>query len=218
MFREILYTQWRTSQLFVLFCFLAGFAIPVLSVQDAVGSAMPGYSAPDILAKMESWSIAYPLLAMAVGLVIAMTSWAADHRSNHVYALSLPLPRWMYALHRFGAGLLLLGTAILGVFIGALVTSLMADLPVGLETYPMLLTLRFGVAAMFAYSVFFAISAGTSKTAGYVLAVVAGILLVDFVLKLASVDVGFAQSLFETLARWPGPFEVFTGRWMLIDV
>jgi hypothetical protein len=135
-----------------------------------------------------------------------------------VYALSLPVPRWHYALQRFGAGVLLLAAPALALWLGALLASATATIPPGLQAYPGALAVRFTLALGVAYAVFFAITAGTTRTAGYVLAILGGIVVVQVLAIAAGFEVRLIPFVGDRLLLWPGPLEIFSGRWMLIDV
>ena len=103
MFRMILFTQWKWSRLTLLPLVVAAFALPLLSVQGAGNPQTTPWEARQLLNALQSWGVGYPVLATMIALFMAMTAWSADHRGRHVYALSLPIPRWHYALQRFGA-------------------------------------------------------------------------------------------------------------------
>jgi hypothetical protein len=217
MFRAILYTQWKWSRLPLLPAVVVAFTLPLLSVQSAAGDpnlAFPG----GVLASVRAWSIWFPVLAAGLGLLLATTAWGADHRGGHVYALSLPVARGRFVLMRFAAGMLLLATALVAFWVGSLVASALASLPPGLRSYPDALALRFAMAAAVAYAGFFAISSGTARTAGYVLAVVGGIVAVHVLLWAGGLEVNLLGWLYNQIVNPSGPLHVFTGRWMLIDV
>jgi hypothetical protein len=217
MFTAILATQWKWSRFPLLLLALAAFALPLLSSQQL--NPENGYWTPmTALEGLQSLGVFYPALAGAAGLILAVTAWAADHRGRHVYALSLPLPRWLYALLRMGAGatLLLVPTAALGL--GAAIASLATTLPQGLHAYPTMLTLRFGLAALVAYGLFFAVSAGTSRTAAYMLGAIVAVVLLQVVVNLFDWKVQILEPVLYRLYIWPGPLEIFVGRWMLFDV
>jgi hypothetical protein len=218
MFKAILYTQWKWSRLPLLLMVFAGFALPLVSAQGVESAVQDYWLTEDMLSSLQSWGLVYPLLAAAVGLGLALISWSADHRGKHIYALSLPIPRWNYVLLRFSAGACLLAVPALALWMGALVATAATALPAGLQAYPTILALRFGLAAFVAYAIFFAVSAGTNKTAGYVLAVLAAVVVVQLFLDAVGSEVHFLQPLMLRLVFWPGPFEIFTGRWMLFDV
>ena len=218
MFRQLLYTQWKWSKLVLLVIGLAAFALPLLSVQDVRPDDLGRFNIEQMLSGIQTWGLLYPVLATAAALILAMTTWGPDHRGKHIYALALPVPRWHYALLRFGAGCVLLAIPAVAVWLGALVASSVTRLPAGLEAYPTILAVRFGLAALVAYSAFFAISAGTNRTAGIILAVIGGLLVVQLVLLVADTNVNLVGPMVIRLFVWPGPLEIFTGRWMLIDV
>lgn len=217
MFRVLLYSQWKWSRLVVTLGTIAAFALPILSVQGFSPDANPLRSG-EILAAMASWGVLYPALAAALGLLVAMSAWAPDHRGRHVHALSLPLARWRYALLRFAAGLVLLAPPVAALLGSALLATRMATIPPGLEGYPVALALRFALAAVVAFAVFFAISAGTTRTAAIILGAIGGLVVIQVLASAANLQLDLltpAQALF---LNWPGPLAIFTGRWMLIDV
>jgi hypothetical protein len=218
MFRVMLHAQWKWSRLVVTLGTIGAFILPVLSVQGASRDAGSPMKAGEILSLVQSWGVLYPVLAAALGLLVAIATWAPDHRGRHVHALSLPLPRWRYALLRFGAGLVLLTPPVLALLAGAVLATRFAAIPPGLEGYPVALAIRFGVAVLVAFAVFFAISAGTTRTAGVILAVFGGLILVQVLASAADLHLDLVTPLQAVLLTWPGPLAIFTGRWMLIDV
>jgi hypothetical protein len=218
MFKQILYTQWKWTRLPLLVLLLAAFALPVFSARGASAAGRDNWLIEQMLSSLQSWGLVYPLLAGTVGLILARSTWSADHAGKHIYALSLPVPRWNYVLMRFGAGATLLVAPVLALWVGALVATVATTLPPSLQAYPTILALRFGLAAFVAYGVIFAISAGTNKTAGYILAGLGAVLLAQLFLDALGFETLFVQSLLVKLVLWPGPFEIFTGRWMLFDV
>lgn len=218
MFRVIILSQWKWSRLALAIVTVVAFALPLLTVQSV---GLPGGGQRAVTQQLDavaSWSVWYPFLALTAGLLLAMTAWGNDHRGRHVYSLTLPIPRWQYALLRYGAGVVLLAAPIVMLWIGALVATTTATIPPGLHAYPTALAFRFLIAAVVAYSVFFSISAGSSRTAGYVLGIIVGLFLIQFLLALAETRFNLLQTIFDRLLVWPGPLEPFTGRWMLIDV
>src|SRR5256886_14126478 len=168
MFRAILYTQWKWCRLVILLATLAAFGLPLLSVEGARGPV--GYWEPrQLLGAVQGWGVLYPVLATAIALIVAMVTWAPDHRGRHVYALSLPLPRWHYALLRFAAGATLLAAPVVAVWLGGILATSMAVIPAGVHAYPTMLAVRFGLPGLGVYSIFFAVSAGPLRTAGHFL-------------------------------------------------
>lgn len=218
MLRAILYTQWKWSRLIVVLGSVAGFAIPLLSLQGAARADRGALQAQELLRSVQSWGTLYPLLATALGLLIAIAAWAADHHGRHVHALTLPLPRWRYVLLRFAAGLALLVAPIAAVLIGASLAVLFATVPPGLQGYPFALAVRFALAVLVAFAIFFAISAGTTRTAGIVLGAIGAVVLVQVIASMANIGLDLFAIAQVLLAQGIGPLAVFTGRWMLVDV
>ena len=217
-FKALLYSQWKWSRIIIVLGTLAGFALPVLSLQGAARADRGALQAQDLLHAVQSWGTLYPLLAAALGLLVAITTWAADHRGRHVHALTLPLPRWRYVLLRFAAGMTLLAAPIVAVLMGAVLAALTATIPAGLQSYPIALALRFALAVLVAYAVFFAISAGTARTAGIILGAIATVVLVQLVASIANLQLDLISTMQVVLLHGLGPLAVFTGRWMLVDV
>jgi hypothetical protein len=218
MFRAVLYSQWKWSRLIVVLGTVAAFAIPLLSLQGAARADRGALQAQELLRAVQSWGSLYPLLATALGLLMAIAAWAGDHRGRHIHALTLPLERWRYVLLRFAAGFVLLAAPIAAVLIGSSLAVLTATLPPGLQAYPIALAVRFAFAVLVAYAVFFAVSAGTARTAGIILGVIAAVILVQVVANIASIDLDLVGAAQTVLLLGPGPLAVFTGRWMLVDV
>jgi len=200
MFRVILYTQWKWSRLIVVLGSVAGFALPIISLQGAARPDASPLTPGDLLHTVQSWGVLYPVLAATLGLLVALATWAPDHRGRHVHALVLPLPRWRYVLLRFGAGMVLLAAPIVAVLAGALLATWTATIPVGLQGYPGALAVRFALAALVAF------------------ALIGGVLLVQVLAQAARVDLDLVGTLQLVVLNWPGPLAIFTGRWMLIDV
>lgn len=218
MFRVILYSQWKWSRLIVLLGSVAGFALPIISVQGAARADSSPLQAMELLRTVQSWGVLYPVLAATLGLLVAIATWAPDHRGRHIYALALPVPRWRYVLLRFATGVALLAAPIVAVLAGALLATWSATIPAGLQGYPAALAVRFALAVLVAFAVFFAVSAGTARTAGIMLTLIGGVIVVQVILHVASLDFDLWEKVQLVILNWPGPLAIFTGRWMLIDV
>src|SRR5207248_7594895 len=166
MFRVILYTQWKWSRLIVVLGSVAGFALPIISLQGAARPDASPLTPGDLLHTVQSWGVLYPVLAATLGLLVALATWAPDHRGRHVHALVLPLPRWRYVLLRFGAGMVLLAAPIVAVLAGALLAPWTATIPVGLQGSPGPSGARFGPAALAPSRAFSPFSAARARPAG----------------------------------------------------
>ncbi|NIR46230.1 MAG: hypothetical protein GWN99_17520, partial [Gemmatimonadetes bacterium] len=209
MFRAIFYTQWKWTRLALLPCSVIAFALPILSVRH-LGSGLTTFWAMEVLDRMRLFSVWYPALAAATGLIVAVSAWREDHRHGHVYALSLPVERWRFALLRYGSGALLLAGPILALWLGAAIASWAASVPPGLRAYPTALAVRFALALLVAYSIFFAISAGTTRTAAYVLGGLGAVAIVAILVFAAGVEIDLAGWLLERVMGRTGPLNLFT--------
>jgi hypothetical protein len=218
MFRVILYSQWKWSRLIVVLGTVAGFILPILSVQGVTNDPDAARRTGEVLQSIASWGVLYPVLAATLAVLVAIMTWAPDHRGRHVHALSLPLPRWRYALLRFSAGLVLLAPPMLAVLAGGLLATGMAHMPPGLQGYPIALAVRFALAVGVGYAVFFSISAGTSRTAAIILLSLGGLIVIQVLAGVANVNLDLLVPMQHAFLSWPGPLAIFSGRWMLIDV
>jgi hypothetical protein len=225
MFWEILRTQWKWASGAVLFCAVAAFAIPILSVQGAVlepqgltAAQLHAVVTEHFLTSMERWGALYTFVAAGLGLAVAVIVWGADHRGRHVYALILPIERWRFVLLRFlaGASFIALPTAML--LLSSFIAIAMTAIPDGLHAYPVALAMRFGLAALVSFSLFFAISAGTARSAAVILAPIVVLVIADVLLQASGLRLSLVENSASALFEWPGILEVFTGRWILVDV
>jgi hypothetical protein len=218
MFRVMLFTQWKWSRPIILLGTVAAFALPIISLQGAARADRSPLEAQDLLRAVQSWGSLYPVLAAALGLLVAVAAWAPDHRGRHVHALTLPLPRWRYVLLRCASGAALLAIPVAAVLAGAVLATATATLPPGLQGYPLALATHFALATAVAYAVFFAISAGTARTAGIILGVCGAVVVVQIVVGVAGLDLDVLGPVRMIVLGSAGPFAIFTGRWMLVDV
>jgi hypothetical protein len=211
-FRPLLGLQWKASKwaVIVLLPLLVG--LPVVVMNFGKRFAQDDFSNPalDMVRAVEIWSPVFPILAALTGAVFALAAWAWDHGNNHVYALALPIERWRYALLKMTAGAVTLALPVLALLAGAVIATATTVLPDGLRAYPVSFSFRFLFAALIVYAIMFALAAGTMRTTLRValvltvLVTLGGIFAFDFIVRI--------------LATWPGPFAVFGGNWMLIDV
>lgn len=214
MFRAITETQWKGTRGAALLATFVAFMIPLM----ALSSTRSMMHADQFVLAIGNWGPGYAMVAAGAGLLVALSAWSPDHRGRHVYALSLPVPRWKYALMRYGAGGLFLLAPVAGTLAGALVVTMSGDIPLGLHAYPIALTVRFALAAGVSYSMFFAAASATAKTAGIVLAAIGGVLLLQYALSMLSIQYNLIGGISEFLFSSPGVLSVFSGSWALIDV
>jgi len=217
MFRAILRVQYRESRLAILVLAGIAFAIPLVAFRGLDLRSDP-WDAFQLLSASGKWSAAYPLLALGLGLVLAGGAWAADHRSRHVYALTLPVARWRYLLLRYIAGgILLLGVGAL-VYAGGAMALSRLTLPPLLHGYPGGLAIRFCLAGLSAYTLLFALNGITQRAARFL---VAGLLLLVVLAALAdllSLDWHPLGRFMDAVLGPYSPLAIFRARWMLIDV
>lgn len=230
MFRQLLFVHWKGIRFGLLPFILLAFGIPLLVVQGlGTSPADPdtmAISARTVLRGIQAWTPLFPLLASVTGVVVALSAWTWDHKKEHVYPLSLPLERWRYVLMKMAAGAVLLAIPCFAFWLGSLLATSSLEIPVGLRAYPTAVALRFLITALLLYSLLFAMAAGTLKTTVWILvgigaAVVVGGTAVDWVGEVFLPGLGtlsLMEWLLDRLLSWPGPFEVITGSWMLVDV
>lgn len=231
MFRQILFLNWMGSRFGILPFLVGAFALPILAVQGITPdpSLTPSVTvrASQLLYTLQFWTPVFPAFAFALGTVLALLVWNWDHRGEHVYALSLPLARTRYVAMKMGAGTLLLLAPVVLFWIGSLLAVSLTDIPEGLRAYPNAIAVRFLLASLIAYSVFFALAAGTMRTAiilltGWIGLLVLGELLPPFLGEILGMKAISNFSLLEWFLHsslgWPGPFQIYAGNWMLIDV
>jgi hypothetical protein len=217
MYLALLFQQWKWTRLVIVLGAVAAFAVPLLSVRGA-GAGMAHKEAAQFLGSVQLWGVLYPSLAGAIGVLTAITLWTPDHRGRHVYSLALPVARWRYVLLRYGAGLALVGVPIVALLVGSVLAALTTSLPPGLHAYPLALSVRFALALLVAFTMFFAVSSGTARTAGIILGGFAALVVTQVLLSAAGTERNLVLWVINALLASPGPFAVFTGRWMLIDV
>lgn len=228
MYQPMLFVHWKQVKLLLIPCVVAAFALPLLSIQGMGTPTGAEAASPEvfqIVAATEVWLPLFPALAGVIGIVLALTAWSWDHRLGHVYALSLPVARWEYALLKMGAGTVLCLLPAISLWFGAHAAAAAVTLPEGLSAYPNHLALRFFVATLLSYAFLFALASGTMKTTVWIACAVFGAFVASEVLAGAvtyyvpSLDhVSGLSVVTDWLVRTGGPFEVFTGNWSLIDV
>lgn len=204
----------RIGPFLIALCAMAA-ALPVLSCSGLLAGGVASESFA-VLEAAGRVSMYYPMLSCAVGLIIGPAGWQTDQEHGHVYALSLPIPRWHYALLRLTTGVLLVLPVVAALSLSALLTSALVALPPGLQTYPLPLSLRFAATSLVTFSTMFMLASASSRS----FLIGAGVLFAAFV-----ADSWFAASnqldysvIAELLFGTRSPFSFFMGVWTLIDV
>ena len=228
MYKSLLFLHWKQIRHALAFLVVASFALPLMAVRglgNVPGLDGTGLEAYRFVAGFQEWLIFFPLLAAGIGITLALSAWNWDHQLNHVYALSLPVTRWEYTLQKMLAGATLAVVPVVGLWLGSHLAVASIEVPEGLNAYPNELAMRFLFAVLLAYAALFAAASGTVKTTLWVVGGILGFLFFGSILNdyLAFYFPVFGRyHIVEAVAEWmayaPGPFEVFTGSWSLIDV
>lgn len=219
MFNALMKVQWKWTRIAILIGTLAGFAIPLVSARDLfLSEALLHVTAADIVRRMALAAPLYAFLAGFIGLAVAFLAWSADQKGRHVYALSLPVSRARFAMMRFGAGSLFLLIPAGGVLVGCLVAAAAVQLPAGVHVYPFALTLRFLVASLLAFSIFFVVAAASQRAAAWTLGGILAFVIVSVLIEAIGFRADLIGKATSFLFAEPGLLSIFTGRWMLIDV
>jgi len=228
MYQPMLYIHWKQIRVGLIPFIVAAFALPLLMVQGL--GTIPGMNTTSmeayrIVNEFQVFLPLFPALAAGVGMTLALSAWNWDHQQKHVYALSLPVSRWEYAMLKMGAGAVLAMLPVVALWAGAHVAAASVDLPTGLHAYPNQLALRFGLATLISYAALFAMAAGTIKTTVWIVASIVGFTFLGSMANdfLAMYFDYFARvhvvgEFYEWLVTTQGPLEVFSGNWSLIDV
>lgn len=220
MFRAVLYTQWKWTRPAILLAVLIAGYIPVTALHSMPYKAADTYYIPMLYREITAASTYYQWLALFVAVIVAISAWQADGHRQHVYALSLPVPRWQFVLLRFGAGAALLGVvaAAVGLFGG--VAAAIAPLPPMLHAYPFGLAVRFWLGSLIPFGLIFALLVSNPKRVRLVVAGVATIILVDMALAaMGLIDKPVVMgTIFDAVYSGRGPLAAFLSKWMLVDV
>jgi hypothetical protein len=228
MYKSMLFLHWKQIRHALALAVVGSFALPLMMVNGLgtpPGMDSMSLEAYRIVGAMENRLGFFPLLALGIGVTLALSAWNWDHQLNHVYALSLPMTRWEYTLQKMLAGATLAVLPAAGLWLGAHLAVMSIDLPEGLNAYPNQLAVRFLFATLLAYAGLFSMAAGTTKTTLKICAVVLGFVFLgsmanDYLAVYYPYfeRVHVVESVFEWMMYAQGPFEVFTGNWSLIDV
>ena len=228
MFKSMLFLHWKQVRPGLALAVVASFGLPIMAVEglgSPVGMDAASMEAYRFIAAFESWLPLFPLLALGVGVTIALSAWNWDHQLKHVYSLSLPMTRWEYTLQKLFAGMTLCAIPAAAMWVGSHIAAASIELPTGLNAYPNEVSVRFLFAILISYSVWFALASGTIRTTAWVFGIVGGFIFFGLIANdmLGNYFVYFQQvAVVEEVIDWlmhaPGPFEVYSGSWSLIDV
>ena len=220
MFRAVLSTQWKWTRPAILLAVLVAGYIPVAALRAMPYKTEDSYYIPALYRDIAAASTYYQWLALFVAVIVAISAWQADGHRQHVYALSLPVPRWQFVLLRFGAGAALLGVVATAVGLFGGIAAAIAPLPPMLHAYPVGLAVRFWLGTLIPFGLIFALLVSSPKRVRLVVAGVVTIIVVDWALA----AMGMIEkpvvlgTIFDAMYSGRGPLSAFLSKWMLVDV
>ncbi len=221
MFRGMLRYAWLSSRDMLLVLGTAAFLIPLASVRLAWKGDSTNIVA--FLGLINAWGLLYPVLALLTGAVLAARLTASDRRGQRIYALTLPIAPPQYVWLQFGTGAVLLLVVVGALTLGTLVALAGIELPPGLRSYAAPLVIRFAAAALLLFALCYTLAWLPLGTGRWLARGLAAVLVLVTLLLLVSTMPWMSEAReplqwLTILFRWPGPFEVLAGRWMLIDI
>jgi hypothetical protein len=220
MTKQMLFVHWKAVRVALLPFVLAAFGLPLLVAQQMSGwrDDFPTLASSDALSGAFVWAPGFPLLAAATGILLALSAWNWDHRTNHVYALSLPVGRRRYAMLKFSGGVLLALIPTTTLLLGSVLAAASVEAAPEIRAYPLQLTAQFFLATLLVYSVLFALASGTIRTTVVVLSILVGVPTVLSMDQLRFLTGDMPISYWVGEAIRYGPFRILFGNWMLFDV
>ncbi len=219
MYRQMVMQQWNYSSGSILGFLVLAFALPLVAVYfQPAAAGGPGAPVGAWLKGAANVGYVIPVLAMLCGGALGLGTWMPDRLGRHVYVLSLPLERWRLVLLRFAAGSTLVAAPVVALAAGATLATLAVDLPAGVHAYPLQLTLRFALATLVCFAMFFAGGAASRRALIVAGLGVVGLVSADVILIAIDETPVVIENAFKLLLEFPGPFSILRGRWALFDV
>jgi len=212
-FGVMLRAQARYVAPFLALAILIAVALPLANLQGIDSAeAFRADRTGVLLAQSSTLSGFYPVLALCVGIFLAVATWLPDVQWRWVYVLTLPIERGRLALLRLATGSALILPVALTLWLSGLLAVAVADAPTVVRAYPGALALRFiaGAAAGFALGSL-GVLAGRKLwllPAAFLLFIVAGSLGFDVPFQIT--DNLFLHPL--------SPLHSLAGQWLLFDV
>jgi hypothetical protein len=218
-FRTMLFVQWKLQRAEILAVTMLAAVIAPLSIWTRVRGGVDG--SRFVAGLMDSGSvirIGGALLAIFVGAMFAIRPFLLDARMRHTYALALPMPRSRYALMRAAAGIALCLIPAAGFLIGALVAAEAIPASELVRKFPLALALRFLLAVVTAFAIFFGVQYGLGGRARrWVLITLLTILAVE-VFGQFTLRTSVVVPAIELFGGAFSPLRIFLDRWVLFDV
>lgn len=221
MLRQMLYTQWKWGRMELGVYAVVGFLVPTIAmkaIMAVAGSTATTISISSLLSAASGVGGTLVALSILCALSFALGPWLVDDRQGFVLSLSLPLPWAAFVRLRFTSGAILLLIPTIAVWLGGTLAALVIPIPSTLHAYPTSIAMRFYTASLVVYAATFALQYVAGRRAVWYAA--------GFIIALATVELiglglglnSLSAKLWNAAMTWPGPFEVLTARWMLIDV
>lgn len=218
MFRQILFTHLRWTRTILASMAVLTFLTPALAWWIGASRVLNAASPRAIMAGFQSVSTILIVTSLLGAVLMAAYPWTVEAATKHVLPLSLPVTWRRYVTMRFGAGALTLVLPALTLWLGALITMAMIDLPDTLRAYPGTLAIRFLTATLLAYAGTFALQ----YLAGRRSAVVLLVALVAMAVVSLGLEFTGNRAVVDRLVEWvttaPGPLAVYAADWKLVDV
>jgi hypothetical protein len=217
MFAQVLYIQWKWARTELFMYVLAAFLVPVIIIK--IGYTMvDSYAISNVLNVMSYAGVFFGSLALLCAFGMAWRPYIADAQLKHVGPLSLPVPWATFVRLRFLAGATLLLIPTIAVWLGGVIATAATTIPPTLHAYPGGIAIRFLFASLVGYSAAFLLQYVAGKHA---VRVAIGIFFAIILIELAANMLGYDSVMLKVwnlLTTWPGPFAIFSARWMLVDV
>ena len=217
MFAMMFRTQWRWTRAIVfgiaalalVFPTLARYLLRSTGTVDPLAQILDGYNALGPL---------LGFLALLGPFVLAALPWTIDNETRHVYPLALPVEWSWWVGTRFVIGAITLLVPTIALYIGAVATVSVIELPQLLRAYHGALALRFLLASLLSYSASFALQYLAGRRATHVaVSILVGIMGLGLVAMLFGQS-DLVERAGEWIFVWPGPLALFVDPWTLIDV
>ena len=219
MFRQVLFTHWKWARLELGVYAVVAFVIPTGFMKAFAMQA--GTGTVSIASAMDAsvgLGVFLATLAFIAGTTLSVRPWTMDQARQHVFPLSLPVAWPAFVRLRFLAGATLLLVPAVAAWLGGVLASVAIALPDTLHAYPASIAARFLGAALVFYAAVFAVQYLAGRRAPVI---VAGALVTLLLVELVGQGMTGSSPMFavwKAVTTWPGPFEVLTARWMLVDV
>lgn len=217
MFGQVLYTQWKWARTELFLYALSAFLLPTIIIRTGY-TIVDAYAIPNVLSVMNWTGAFFCALALLCAFGLAWRPYIIDAQLRHVSPLSLPVPWHTFVRLRFLAGATLLLIPTTAVWLGGTVAAAATTIPATLHAYPGGIALRFLFASLVAYGTAFLLQYVAGKHA---VRVAVGLFFAVVVIELAAAMLGYDSVMLKVwnmITTWPGPFSIFSARWMLIDV